>query len=59
MPDIIMFMLSWMVMVMIREALLQTLGGPEAYTMYTTEIGDATVLHGMIALTIFARSRYE
>lgn len=33
-------------------------GGPEAYTFFGREIGDARVLHGLIAVTIFVRTRH-
>lgn len=41
----------------LRAALHAHLGGPEHYTMFTAEIGAATVLYGTIALTAFARTR--
>lgn len=41
----------------LRAALHAHLGGGEHYTMFTAEIGAATVLYGTIALTAFARTR--
>lgn len=35
-----------------------TTGGPEAYACFGREIGDARVLHGLIAVTIFVRARH-
>lgn len=32
-------------------------GGPSEYTMYGQEIGNTSLLHGMIALTIFAKTK--
>lgn len=31
-------------------------GGPDQYVVFSTEIGDAVLLHGVIALTILARA---
>jgi len=41
----------------LRCALHEVLGGPTAYTMFYSAIGDSTVLHGEIALVIFAKTR--
>jgi len=40
-----------------RHALHEMLGGEAEYTCYHTEIGDANVLFGEIALIIFARTK--
>ncbi|EWM22143.1 endonuclease exonuclease phosphatase family protein [Nannochloropsis gaditana] len=40
-----------------RRAVHKHLGGPEAYVMVGKEIGDDRILHGFIALTIFARTQ--
>ena len=32
-------------------------GGPDRYTLFGAEIGDSTILHGHIAITMFARTR--
>jgi len=45
----------------LRSKLLYMLGGPGSYEMYTAEIGSTNTalgFHGMIAVTIYARSSY-
>ena len=63
-PLVLYYMVEWSSAVLsvglvvdCRTALHERLGGQVNYTMFRTEIGDATVLHGEIALTLFARTR--
>jgi hypothetical protein len=39
-----------------RETVHAYLGGPEAYTMFGDELGDDTILHGFIAVTLFVKT---
>lgn len=41
----------------LRQALHQHLGGPEHYTIFSDAVGSSMeALHGMIAITVFART---
>lgn len=40
-----------------RQFVQDYLGGTENYTLFGAEIGDSTILHGHIAITVFARTK--
>jgi hypothetical protein len=40
----------------LREAIVEHLGGPQAYTFFGQDIGSEMVLRGRIAVTLFVRT---